>query len=67
MHIVASRHIRYHRVRLASTIRTLSDGDLPPTPLRKPQRVGVGALRSSCSGKTLDQLRPAGQAYYLQR
>ena len=33
----------------------------------KPQRVGVGAIPSSCSEKTLEQLRSAGQAYYLQR
>jgi hypothetical protein len=32
-----------------------------------PKRVGGGGIPSSCSGKTLDQLRSAGQAYYLQR
>ena len=32
-----------------------------------PKRVGGGGIPSSCSGKTLEQLRSAGQSYYLQR
>jgi hypothetical protein len=32
-----------------------------------PKRVGGGGIASSCSGKTLEQLRSAGQAFYLQR
>jgi hypothetical protein len=32
----------------------------------KAQQVG-GDIPSSCAGKTLEQLRSAGQAYYLQR
>jgi hypothetical protein len=33
----------------------------------KPQRVGGGGPPSSCSEKTLEQLRSTGQAFYLQR
>lgn len=32
-----------------------------------PKRVGGGGITSSCSGKTLKELRSAGQAFYLQR
>ena len=32
-----------------------------------PKRVGGSGITSSCSGKTLEQLRSAGQAFYLQR
>lgn len=32
-----------------------------------PKRVGGSGIQSSCSGKTLDQLRSAGQAFYPQR
>ncbi len=32
-----------------------------------PKRVADTGTPSSCSGKTLQQLRSAGQAYYLQR
>jgi len=32
-----------------------------------PKRVGGGGIASSCSGMTLEQLRAAGQAYYLLR
>jgi hypothetical protein len=32
-----------------------------------PKRIGSGGVSGSCSGKTLEQLRSAGQAFYLQR
>jgi hypothetical protein len=31
------------------------------------QQVGGGAVHGSCAGKTLEQLRSAGQTYFLQR
>jgi hypothetical protein len=32
-----------------------------------PKRVGGGGIPTNCAGKTLEQLRSAGQAYYLLR
>ena len=48
----------------AYATRTGQSGTLTLT--GKVQQVG-GDAQSTCSGKTLDQLKSAGQAYYLQR